>query len=133
MEGYVTVTQAAKIKNVTRQAIYLAIKLNRLKAYKHKERWKVFLVDLRKYEENKFSRIYHSTVNGEPVFDEANGFYSVQKAAKMISVPCQHLYYALRRGKLKATRKKAAWVIHVSDLLEYQSRYAKKFCTSKCG
>lgn len=131
MESYVSVSQAAHIKQVTRQAIYLAIKLKRLKAYMHDDKWKVFLSDLREYDANRFSRIHHSTINGEPIFDESKGYFSVEKAAKMINIPRQKLYYAIRTGMLKASRKKAAWVVHVSDLLSYESQYVKKDYTKK--
>lgn len=131
MDGYVSVSEAARIKKVTRQAIYLAIRLKRLKAYRHEDRWRVFVVDLQAYDEKRFSRIHHSTFNGEPIFDESKGYFSVNKAAKMINIPTQKLYYAIRRGMLKASRKKAAWVIHISDLLQYESQYVKKDCTAK--
>lgn len=130
MDGYVSVSEAARLKKVTRQAIYLAIRLKRLKAYKHNDQWKVFLLDLKEYDEKRFSRVYHSSINGEPIFDEKKGYFSVDKASKMINVPKQKLYYAIRTGMLKASRKKAAWVIHVSDLLEYQGRISKKECTA---
>lgn len=126
MEGYVTVSQAAKIKNVTRQAVYLAIKLKRLKAYRHNDRWKVFLTDLKSYDDKRFSRVYHSTVNGKPVFDESKGIVSVERAAQLINVPRQKLYYAIRSGKLKATRKKAAWVVNVLDLFAYHHTSPRK-------
>lgn len=131
MESYVSVSEAARIKKVTRQAIYLAIRLKRLKAYRHGDRWKVFLVDLKAYDLKRFSRVYHSTIDGEPVFDEEKGYFSVHKASAMINVPKQKLYYAIRRGALKAIRKKAALVVHVSDLLEYQSQFLKNECTAK--
>lgn len=133
MEGYVSVSEAARIKKVTRQAIYLAIRLNRLKAYKHEDRWKVFLVDLKAYDDNRYSRLYHSSIDGEPIFDEEKGYYSVEKAAKMISMHKQKLYYAIRTGVLKASQKKSAWVIHISDLMKYLSQISKNNCTSKVG
>lgn len=131
MEGCVTVSEAAKIKDVTRQAIYLAIRLKRLRAYKHDDKWKIFLVDLNDYDSKRFSRIHHSVFEGEPLFDESRGYFSVDKASKMINVPKQKLYYAIRTGVLKASRKRAAWVIHVDDLFEYQKSLSKKEFTVK--
>lgn len=116
MKGYVSVSEAAKIKNVTRQAIYLAIRLKRLRAYRHEDKWRVFLVDLNEYDERRYSRIYHST---EPIFDDHK--ISVEKASQMIKVPKQKIYYAIRTGLLKATRKNSSWVVLVSDLFHYQS------------
>lgn len=131
MIGCVSVSEAARIKNVTRQAIYLAIQLNRLKAHKFGDRWKIFLSDLKDYDDKRFSRVYHSTIDGVPVFDESKGYYSVEKASQLINVARQKLYYAIRTGALKATRKNCAWVIHVSDLLEYKSELSKMQCTKK--
>lgn len=131
MNGYVSVSEAARIKKVTRQAIYLAIRLKRLKAYRHEDRWKVFLMDLKAYDDNRFSRMHHSTYNGEPIFDEEKGYFSVDTAAKMINIPKQKLYYAIRTGRLKASRKRSAWVIHVTDLLRYQDKFSKSNCTKE--
>ncbi len=131
MDGYVSVSEAARIKKVTRQAIYLAIRLKRLKAYKHDDRWKVFLVDLEQYDSRRFSRVFHSSVDGKPIFDEEKGYFSVDRASKMINVPKQKLYYAIRRGTLPARRVRASYVIHVTDLLEYQSGLSKTNCTEK--
>lgn len=131
MEGFVTVSQAAKIKQVTRQAIYLAIRLKRLKAYRHDDHWKVFLVDLNEYDNNRYSRVYHSTLDGKPVFDEAKGYFSVLKASRMINVTKQQLYYAIRKKWLKVTRKNAAIVVHVSDLFKYKETYLTNDLTLK--
>ncbi|MGE0198504.1 MAG: helix-turn-helix domain-containing protein, partial [Simkaniaceae bacterium] len=51
------------------------------------------------------------------------GYYSVNQVAKMLGVPAQKIYYATRIGMLKASRKGAAWVIHISDIKEYQEKY----------
>lgn len=131
MKGWVSITEAARIKNVTRQAIYVAIRLKRLKAYKDNDVLKVFLVDLKEYDSRKYSREYHSFIDGKPIFDESKGYFSVDKASVRINVPVQKLYYAIRSGKLKASRKNAAWVIHVSDLMQYHSRYLNNYFTAQ--
>lgn len=131
MEGYVSVSQAARIKNVTRQAIYLAIRLKRLKAYKHEDQWKVFVMDLNQYDQNRYSRLHHSVYEGEPIYDESKGYFSVDKASKMINVPKQKLYYAIRTKRLKAQQKRSSWVVHVSDLLKYKDDFLPKDCTTK--
>lgn len=131
MSTCVSVTEAAKIKGVTRQAVYLAIRLGRLKAYRHEERWRIFRKDLDKYNNNRYSRLYHSTVDGEPVFDEDKGYFSVDRAAQLIGIDTQKLYYAIRSGKMKATRKRAAWVVNVEDLFRYQAKYLKKDLAAK--
>ncbi len=121
----VSITEAAKINNVTRQAIYVAIKQNKLKASKDSTRWTIDLDDLEDYRRQKYSRS-KSMYNGELLFDNRRGFYSVNQVARLLNVPAQKIYYATRVGLLKATRKGAAWVIHSNDVEEYKKSYLHK-------
>ena len=121
----VSITEAAKINNVTRQAIYVAIKQKKLKAFKDSTRWTISLDDLEQYRQQKYSRA-KSLYEGELLFDNKQGFYSVNQAAKMLGVPAQKIYYATRIGLLKAFRKGAAWVIHVNDVNHYRETYLEK-------
>lgn len=125
----VSITEAARINGVTRQAIYVAIKQNKLKARKDSTRWTIDLDDLEDYRNNKYSRT-KSTFDGELLFDNNRGYYSVNQVAKMLGVPAQKIYYATRIGMLKALRKGAAWVIHVDDIKEYQEKYLSRNITS---
>lgn len=127
----VSITEAAKINNVSRQAIYVAIKYGNLKARKDAAHWTIDLKDLEEYRKNKYSRA-KSMFNGELLFDNAKGYYSVNQVAKMLGVPAQKIYYATRVGLLKAIRKGAAWVIHMNDIKGYQENYlAKKTAQSQ--
>lgn len=121
----VSITEAAKLNRVTRQAIYVAIKLNKLRARKEATRWAIHLDDLAEYRRHKYSRT-RSMFNGELVFDGDKGHFSVNQVAKMLNVPPQKIYYATRCGKLKAQRKGAAWVIHMDDVNEYKERHHQK-------
>ncbi len=121
----VSITEAARINNVTRQAIYVAIKQKKLKATKDATRWTIHLDDLEEYRRNKYSRT-KSMYNGELLFDNRKGFYSVNQAAKFLNVPAQKIYYATRVGLLKASRKGAAWVISIEDIKSYQENYLNK-------
>lgn len=121
----VSITEAAKINNVTRQAIYVAIKQKKLKAYKDATRWTIDLEDLENYRRSKYSRT-KSMFNGELLFDNHKGFFSVNQVAKMLNVPAQKIYYATRVGLMKAHRKGAAWVIHMEDIKTYQQDYLNK-------
>jgi excisionase family DNA binding protein len=117
-----SITEAAQLNNVTRQAIYVAIKLNKLKAKKDDARWAIHISDLEEYRNNKYSRA-KSVFKGELLFDNKKGYYSVNQVADMLDVPPQKIYYATRVGKLKAHRKGAAWVIHMNDVKAYQEKY----------
>lgn len=129
----VSITEAARINNVTRQAIYVAIKQRKLKAYKDSTRWTIDLNDLEEYRKHKYSRT-KSMFDGELLFDNARGYYSVNQVAQMLGVPAQKIYYATRVGLLKAIRKGAAWVIHSNDVKGYQENYlTKKTVQSQAG
>jgi excisionase family DNA binding protein len=121
----VSITEAAKLNSVTRQAIYVAIKLNKLKATKKTTRWTISLEDLEEYRRQKYSRT-KSLYEGELLFDNKKGYYSINQVAKMLSVPAQKIYYATRIGLLKAHRKGAAWVIHGEDVKVYQEKHTQK-------
>lgn len=125
----VSITEAARLNNVTRQAIYVAIKQKKLKAYKDATRWTIDLEDLENYKKSKYSRT-KSMFDGELLFDNHKGYFSVNQVAKMLNVPAQKIYYATRVGLLKATRKGAAWVIHTEDLKGYQDSYLNKKTSS---
>ncbi len=121
----VSITEAARLNQVTRQAIYVAIKMSKLKAYKNTTRWEIDLEDLEEYRKNKYSRT-KSTFDGELLFDNAKGYFSVNQVARMLNVPAQKIYYATRVGLLKATRKGAAWVIHSESVITYRQSYLEK-------
>ena len=121
----VSITEAAKINNVTRQAIYVAIKQKKLKAFKDTTRWTIDLNDLEEYRKQKYSRT-KSMFNGELLFDNQKGYFSINQVAKMLNVPPQKIYYATRVGLMKAVRKGAAWVIHANDVKAYQENYLNK-------
>lgn len=121
----VSITEAARINNVTRQAIYVAIKQKKLKATKDATRWTIHLDDLNEYRRNKYSRT-KSMYAGELLFDANKGYYSVNQVAKLLNIPAQKVYYATRIGLMKAIRKGAAWVIHTDDVKQYQENYLNR-------
>ncbi len=121
----VSITEAARINNVTRQAIYVAIKQKKLKATKDATRWTIHMDDLEEYRNNKYSRT-KSIFNGELLFDPKKGYFSVNQVAKILNIPAQKVYYATRIGLMKAHRKGAAWVVHVDDINAYKENYLNK-------
>ena len=122
---FVTLSEAAKINQVTRQAIYVAIKQKKLRAYKNPTRWIIALEDLDQYRNMKYSRL-KSKFQGELLFDNKKGFYSIQQTAAMLAIPYQKVYYATRIGLLKAERKGSAWVIHIDEIRRYQDQYLNR-------
>ena len=126
----VSITEAAKLNNVTRQAIYVAIKLNKLRATKDTSRWMINMDDLSEYRKQKYSRT-KSMFQGELLFDNNKGFYSVNQVAKLLNVPAQKIYYATRAGYLAAHRRGAAWVVRYDDVKAYQENYLASKVTKK--
>lgn len=126
----VSITEAAKINGVTRQAIYVAIKLKKLKAHKESRRWEISLKDLDEYRKNKYSR-EKSLYEGELLFDHSKGFYSINQVAKLLNVPAQKIYYATRVGLMKAHRKGAAWVVHMDDIEAYRAKHLEGKASSR--
>jgi excisionase family DNA binding protein len=124
----VSITEAARLNNVTRQAIYVAIKQRKLRATKDATRWTIDLNDLEDYKNNKYSR-KKSLFQGELLFDNKKGFYSINQVAQMLDVPAQKIYYATRIGHLKAQRKGAAWVVHTDDMKHYKESYLDRRTT----
>ncbi|NGX61512.1 MAG: hypothetical protein K940chlam9_00998 [Chlamydiae bacterium] len=125
----VSITEAAKINKVTRQAIYVAIKQKKLKATK-KTRWEIELKDLEEYRKNKYSRT-KSMFDGELLFDNQKGYYSVNQVAKKLGIPAQKVYYATRTGSINGARKGAAWVIHEEEIRRYKEDYLDKRTVKK--
>ena len=118
----VSIAEAAKLHNVTRQAIYVAIKAKKLKAHKETRFWMIDLSDLNAYKQLKYSRT-KSVYQGELLFDNTKGFFSIGQVSKILNVPAQKIYYATRVGYLKSSRRGAAWVIHSSAIEEYKQKF----------
>lgn len=126
---FVTLSEAARMNHVTRQAIYVAIKQKKLRAYKNPTRWIIDVDDLDQYRKSRYSRS-KSMQNGELVFDNSKGFYSIQQASRLLDVPYQKIYYATRIGLLKASRRGSAWVVHIDDLKKYQQTYLNRLISN---
>ena len=118
---------AAAHANVTRQAIYVAVKKGALKAEKVGNCWKITLKDLNEYRLNKYNRDKRM-IDGELVFSLEKGEYSVQQVSKILSheikapFPSQKVYYMVRTGKLPCLKKGSTYVILRKDLAEFVQR-----------
>ena len=116
----VSITEAARINNVTRQAIYVAIETKRLKAHKGSKKWWINLDDLEDYRRNKYSRA-KSMFKGNLLFDNEKGLYSISQAAKTLEVPKDRIYYLIYRKKIKFSSKGAAYVLHIDDIQAFKN------------
>jgi len=115
-----TLDECGQYGNVTRQAVYLAIRKKKLKAKKVKGRWWISKKEYDIYRLNKFNRDTFKH-NGEYIYDMEQGHFSVQQVCKIFTCTLkrpysqQRLYYLLRSGKIRGFRKGAAWVIAKDD------------------
>ena len=121
----VSITEASHIHNVSRQAIYFAIKEGKLRAIKGSTTWKISTEDLKEYKENKYSR-KKSVIDGNLLFNDKEGLYSINDVAKILQVPVQKIYYAIRLGHLKHHRIRMAYVIKEEDMREYEKTHLKR-------
>lgn len=117
-----TIGQAAEQSRVTRQAIYVAIRHKKLRAFKHTARWNIHQDDLQDYRLLRYSRS-QSTYDGDLLYDNSRGTYSIVQTAKMLSLSPQRIYQAARKGQLRSSRKGAAWVIHIDDIRQFSCHY----------
>lgn len=124
-EPLLTVSQAAKKHGVTRQAIFFAIKMQRLTAKKENDTWLIGESDLKDYFENKYCRS-KSRKDDELIFDKSKGYYSISEAAKFLNKNTNHVYYLVRIGTLKSYRQGTAIVIQDIDLYKHSEFIAKK-------
>lgn len=118
-----SITEAARMHGVSRQAIHVAIDKKRLKATKDPKsgRLKIAVADLEEYHRTKYSRKF-SMRDGKLLFDMEKGLYSVAQAAELIGVNPWDIYYSIRKGKLKPSRNGAAYVLHIDDIKAYQKK-----------
>lgn len=117
-----TIAQAALLSNVSKQAVYVALLSGRLKAYKSGSRWRIEKEDLWEYRRNLYSRM-KSKYQGEYIYQPENGIISIRESGRIAEMDYHKIYYFIRNGRLKASRKGCAWVIHRADLDEFIEAY----------
>jgi hypothetical protein len=127
---FVSIKEAAKMNDLTVQAIYAAVWKDKLKSFMQRGKIKIHVDDLAVWRKNVHSR-EKSTYKGQLLYDNSQGYYSTVQAAAIMGVPSQKVYYATRMGWLKAKRKGSSWVIHSDDIKKYYNdivlRQAPKF------
>lgn len=126
MKGYMTVTDAARLKKVSRQALYLAIQLNRLKAFREGRRWMVFTGDLEEYYSDLWKWIRHSQHQEKIAKCEQQGYYMIGRAAEKIGMLKNTLYYAIYTGNLKSIKRHGKIMVHVNDLMTYHKKHSNR-------
>lgn len=127
----VTLVEAAYYARVQRGALYLAVRLKKLKAYKVGKKWMVSLQDVDEYRLNKYNP-QKRKVSGQLVYDFDKGFYSVEYTAKIISdvfreyFPPSKVYYLIRLGEILVARKGKYLVISKDEIQRYIEKEHKR-------
>lgn len=130
-----TLRKAAKMCNVTKQALYVAFRKHKLKVIMKNKRIFVTQKDLDDYRINKYNSDFRKR-DGELVFDLSKGHFSIHQALKGLgeevpthSITKQRLYYLLRTGQVAGFRKGKAWIIMkdaLNELLEKEKALIKE-------
>jgi excisionase family DNA binding protein len=118
-----SVKEAAAKYQVSAQAIFIAIKNDRLKAVKPDGvHWAITEEDLKSYRSGLYSR-KHMRYNGELVYPPDKGLLSLREAAEMISVPENKIYYAVYRNRIKYSRVRSAYIFRVEDVIDFAKNF----------
>jgi excisionase family DNA binding protein len=110
---YLTISQAAHLVGVTRQAIYISVKSGRLKSFRMGYKWLVTAQDLEKYREELYSRVHSRRSDGALLFDPEKDEYSIKQVAEMADCSVQRVYYLIRTNQLKSTRVGSAYIVQI--------------------
>lgn len=112
----VTLTIAANILGITRQALALALAHKRIVGTKVKGRWFFERDEVDRYKKDKYNRRLTRNIDGTLRFRPEEGIYSPALLAEACGVQPQKIYYLLYSKKLGFTRKGSVYIISVKDL-----------------
>lgn len=116
--------ECAEYGGVTQQALYLAIKAGRLKAYKYKNHWTITLADYEEYRLNKFNRDSASH-DGQKIYDISSGKFTPEQASQILTkslkipFPKNRVYYEIRLGRLESTKVGNRYVVTHENMIEF--------------
>jgi len=116
-EDLMTVNQVGDQLAISNQAVYLALRKNRMNGIKLRGHWAIPKTEVENYVDTLYSRDF-SKKNGKLIFDKENGRFSVSHASKYLNVPIHRIYYFIYQGLIPYKRVKCSYVIHKKDLDE---------------
>ncbi len=127
LDNYLTISDAARVSGITRQAVYVAIKNGKLKAVQGEDRrWLVSSFDLAIYQASKYDRLKSKDPEGNFFYCPAEGRYSIRMVAEKLNVPIQKVYYLVRIRRLKVNRVHNRTVILEEQIKECHDLYRMK-------
>lgn len=114
MQEYtLTISDAAEILGKTRQGIYAAIKIHRLKAKKVGRIWKISYSELVEYQKTRYCRSRSIKSDGTLKYSKEDDRYSPVQLAKMCGCHVQRIYYLLIRGEIKYQVEGSNYIISI--------------------
>lgn len=116
----VSIREAAKILDVTAQAINAAITNKRLNAEKINEAWFIDIEDLKIYKEKRYSREITKKPDGSLLYDNAKGEYSPSQLSKLAKCTTQRIYHLMRLGIIPFTRVGSSYIIRMNDIEDFK-------------
>lgn len=125
-----TTSEAAEYLGVGVQAVYLAKRLNKLKAFSKDARWYYHQKDLDEYKAFKYCKD-KTEVNGTLVFDKSKGLYTPEQLSKKFGIDRNRIYHRLRTKQIKHTRSGSMYVININDFPEWMFPNEGRFMSDK--
>lgn len=104
------ISEIADWLNLGRQTVYLAIRNQKLKSDKIKNKFYAKFADVENWQKRKYSRDY-CTENGERLFDPEKNRWSVKQLSKILEVAEYRIYYLISKGELPFKRVGATYLI----------------------
>lgn len=120
--NYISLRQAAINYDVTYYSLYCAVGRKSLTAVKINDVLHTTEGWLREYYKHARDKEKRSRFNGMKTFDERKGEYCVKRAAKLLGVPKQRIYWLIYTGQLKTTRKGSYHIITQENIDAYVNR-----------
>jgi len=131
MHEKLKISDICEITGLTRSAILNSISKGRLRADYVNDVYYLSMADYKNYRATLYSREF-SKVNGKPLYDTANGEFSLAQAAEYCKMKYSQFYYYMSRGLVKYSRKRKSWVFRKEHLDEFLIDVADyKACSRK--
>lgn len=113
-KSLMTIAECATKNSLTRQSIFRAISMKRIKAKKIDKLWYITQKDFDEYLNGRHSRKF-STYNGERIYSDE--ILSAPTVATMFSVDVNRIYLLLKKNSIPHKRVRTAYLIKKQDAL----------------
>lgn len=125
MKQYLNLKEAANIMGITLQGATQLTLRHRLKYRKINGRKMTTLEWIEECRKAKWSK-QTSYFNGKRIFNKENGIYSIKMVQEMTGLTRNQIFYRIRIGELKTSRKGSLYVIIKKDLEEFLALISPK-------